>query len=114
MLVTFAPISRAQAHIDERKLDWTVLVDEHRTLYRAYDMGRAPWWRVWSVATLRAYAREIRRGEWPRRAREDVRQRGGDVLVDPEGIVRLHYVGKGPAHRPSVDAIIRAVQSVPA
>jgi hypothetical protein len=113
VLVTFAPLSRARAHIEERRLDWTVLVDEERTLYRAYGMDRAPWWQIWTLATLRAYAREMRGGVWPRRAREDVRQRGGDVLVDPEGFVRLHHVGKDPADRPSVDSIIEAVRRAP-
>ena len=112
VLVSFATPAHTRRYVTERKLDWTVLIDEQRELYHAYGMRRARLWEVWSGATLRAYASEIRRGQWPRRAREDVRQRGGDVLVDPDGLVRLHHVGKGPADRPSVDSIIRAVRQL--
>ena len=38
-------------------------------------------------------------------------QRGGDVLIDPDGIVRLHYVGDGPANRPSLDTIFQILES---
>jgi len=38
-------------------------------------------------------------------------QQGGNVLIDPNGIVRVHHVGRGPADRPSVDRLIAAVLS---
>ena len=105
--MSFASASRTRAYVEERKLDWTALIDERRELYRAYGMDRAHVWDVWGPATLRAYARELLRGNRLQPAREDVRQRGGDVLVDPNGIVRLHFVGKGPAERPTIDDLLR-------
>ena len=36
-------------------------------------------------------------------------QRGGDVLIDPDGIVRMHRVGKGPADRPGVERFLQIV-----
>ena len=36
----------------------------------------------------------------------DIFQRGGDVLIDPTGIVALHHVGNGPADRPPVETIL--------
>ncbi len=41
----------------------------------------------------------------------DVNQLGGDVLIDPTGIVRLHHVGSGPADRPSVSSLLELVRS---
>ncbi|HSH13152.1 MAG TPA: SelL-related redox protein, partial [Desulfurivibrionaceae bacterium] len=38
-----------------------------------------------------------------------IHQRGGDVLIDPNGMVRLHHIGKGPADRPRVEDILRLV-----
>jgi len=40
----------------------------------------------------------------------DIHQRGGDVLIDPHGIVRFHHVGSGPANRPAVDSLLRYVE----
>jgi hypothetical protein len=34
----------------------------------------------------------------------------GDVLIDPEGIVRVHHVGTGPADRPSVSSLPEIVR----
>jgi len=44
----------------------------------------------------------------------DVRQLGGDVLVDPEGTVRFHHIGSGPAARPPVFELLDVVRSAPA
>jgi hypothetical protein len=64
---------------------------------------------VWGPRTWWAYLKAILHGDRPRKSEGDIYQRGGDVLVDPEGIVRLHHVGKGPADRPSVDEILARV-----
>ena len=40
----------------------------------------------------------------------DINQLGGDVLLDPNGIVQLHHVGKGPADRPSVDSLLDVIR----
>jgi hypothetical protein len=110
VLVSFASALHTRQYVAERRLEWPVLIDERRELYRAYDMGRAPLWEVWGPATWMAYGRALLAGERLRPGRDDPRQRGGDVLVDPEGILRLHHAGRGPADRPSVNAIIACVR----
>jgi hypothetical protein len=54
------------------------------------------------------------RGRKVRRPSGDVYQLGGDVLIDPSGIVRLHHVGSGPADRPTVHSLLQAVRVVSA
>ncbi|RQD79133.1 MAG: hypothetical protein D5S03_00985, partial [Desulfonatronospira sp. MSAO_Bac3] len=54
--------------------------------------------------------KEALRGRLPRKSTGDVSQRGGDVLIDPGGTVRLHYIGKTPADRPGVESILKIVQ----
>lgn len=105
-VVTFEANAIARAYLRDTRLPWPVLVDEHRSLYAAYGMDRAPWRAVWSPATLFEYARLLRRGHRVRRATGDTRQRGGDVLIDPDAIVRLHHVGHGPADRPPVAELL--------
>jgi hypothetical protein len=50
------------------------------------------------------------RGRTPRAVDldSDTSQLGGDVLVDPSGIVRFLHVGSGPGDRPSIAALAAA------
>lgn len=112
VVISFEAGFLARQYLAETGLEWPLLVDEKRELYRAYGMLDAGFRDIWGPATWLVYFREILRGRLPRKSSGDIRQRGGDVLIDPEGIVRLHHVGSGPADRPGVDAILRAVSSL--
>ena len=109
-LVTFTRQRNLRGYRRRFGLPFPVLADEMRTAYRAYGLGRGPWWRVWGPATLRAYARLVGRGGKLRRPTEDTLQLGGDFVVGRDG--RLVYVfrSKGPSDRPSVDDLVRAVR----
>jgi hypothetical protein len=113
VVVTFQPPAVARAYAAETGLAWPLLVDEDRTLYAAYGMGRGRGRDIWGLASMAAYGRLLLRGQLPRAAAGDVYQLGGDVLVDPAGLVRIQHVGTGPADRPAVDAILDAVRGAP-
>jgi hypothetical protein len=106
LVVTFEEGESASRYVEETALPWPLLLDRDRELYAAYAMGRASRLDVWGPATWRAYAREIAAGARLRRSRSDLLQRGGDVLIDPDGVVVLHHVGNGPADRPPVERIL--------
>lgn len=108
VVVTFEAGFLARRYMEENSLEWPLLVDANRDIYRAYGILDAGFWDVWGPSTWWAYLKEILRGHLPEKSSGDVRQRGGDVLIDPEGIVRLHHVGSGPADRPKVDTILQA------
>lgn len=111
VVISFEANFLARQYIAETGLEWRLLVDESRSLYRAYGMLDAGFWDIWGPGTWVAYCKEILRGRLPQKSSGDIRQRGGDVLIDPEGVVRLHHVGTGPADRPEVAAILRTVAS---
>jgi hypothetical protein len=113
VVVTFETTPFVRAYVAETKVTWPILIDRNRTLYRHYGMHRGDLWNIWGPRTWLAYARELAHGRLPTYSDADTRQLGGDVLVDPAGIVRLHYVGSGPADRPSVAAILEARQQQP-
>ena len=106
LVVTFEPREAAREYVAETGLVWPLLVDTERALYGAYGMGQARWRHLWGFATMRAYWREARQGRFPRVPRADTGQQGGNVLIDPAGIVQLHHVGLGPADRPSVEDVL--------
>lgn len=109
-VVTFENDFFARQYVAETGLDWPLLIDAGRELYQGYGMLKASWWDVWGVATWLAYLKELRQGRLPKKpTSHDVYQRGGDVLIDPAGIVRLQHVGKGPADRPSIARILMEI-----
>jgi hypothetical protein len=110
VVVTFEAGFLARQYMEENSLEWPVLVDANRDIYRAYGMLDAGFWDIWGPGTWWAYLKEIVRGQLPNKSSGDIRQRGGDVLIDPEGIVRLHHIGSGPADRPKVDSILLAAK----
>jgi len=83
-------------------------MDESRTLYHAFGMLHGRWQDIWGLPTWWAYLKELARGKLPRATLADTSQLGGDVLVDPTGIVRFVHVGNGPADRPSIATLLRA------
>lgn len=109
VIITFESDFFARSYEAESGLDWPLLVDREREAYRYYDMLRASFWDLWGPSSWRAYLRELGKGGKLRPASDDIHQRGGDVLIDPGGVVRLHHVGEGPADRPSVEAILARV-----
>ena len=111
-VVTFELGPVAERYVQDHKLDWPLLVDESRALYAAYGMHRGHWWDVFGPAAWWVYFKLLLRGRRLRRTSGDVTQLGGDVLIDPRGIVRLHHVGRGPADRPPVETILAAIGDV--
>ncbi|MBT3217952.1 MAG: hypothetical protein HN348_02595 [Proteobacteria bacterium] len=110
-IVTFEADFFAQAYVTETELKWPLLVDGGRGLYNKYDMLTAGFFDVWNPSSAWAYAKEITKGNYPQVAHDDVRQRGGDVLIDPSGKVRIHHVGIGPTDRPPVSDILEFVET---
>lgn len=69
-------------------MPFPVLVDELRAAYRAWGLGRAPWWRVWlDPAVWAQYATLLRGGARLRGAGRDTLQLGGDFVVAPDGTI---------------------------
>jgi len=105
-VVTFEATPFARHYVAQTGLAWPLLVDEARELYRAYGMLSGRIRDIWGPRTMWAYLKELARGKLPRARRADTLQLGGDVLIDPAGIVRLHHVGSGPGDRPSVSRLL--------
>ena len=108
LIVTFENQADAAEYVTDIGMPWPILVDEQRELYRAYGLERAKWYHLVGPRTLLAYVKEALRGTFPRRPVADTTQQGGDVLIDPDGVVRFHHVGAGSGYRPTVAQILEA------
>jgi len=111
VVVTFEHDYFARLYVEETGLGWSLLIDDRREVYRSYGMLAASFWDVWGPATWRAYLAALLKGQTLQKSAGDIFQRGGDVLIGPDGIVRLHHVSTGPADRPPVAAILKLLDS---
>jgi hypothetical protein len=111
VVVTFENDFLARVYVEETGLSWPLLVDDTRETYRAYGMLSASFWDIWGPKTWWVYLKEILKGQRLKKSEGDISQRGGDVLIDPAGIVALHHVGAGPADRPAVESILKRISS---
>ena len=108
-VVTFDAGPMAMAYVQDTQLAWPLLVDQDRVLYKAYGMYSGKSWDIYGPAAIGIYLRLLLRGRVLQRQGSDVRQLGGDVLIDPRGIVRSHYVGVGPADRPEISTLLEPI-----
>jgi alkyl-hydroperoxide reductase/thiol specific antioxidant family protein len=111
VVVTFQAGPLVEAYVRQTGLKWPILIDPTLSLYRACGMERGMWWDIWGPATMWTYFKLMARGRRPHGPAGDINQLGGDLLIDPNGTVRLHHIGKGPADRPSVESLLAAVRA---
>ncbi|GJM37418.1 MAG: hypothetical protein DHS20C19_07850 [Acidimicrobiales bacterium] len=110
-LVTFTQTADLASYEHDKQLGFAVLRDPEREGYRAFGFGRGRTTRVWGLRAARRYLELLRAGHWRalRRPTEDTRQLGGDVVIDADGVVRWIHHSQGPEDRPTVDALVDAV-----
>ena len=105
-IVTFEGEEAARTYAAETETPWPVLSDSRRGLYEAYGMGQLSWRQLAQPSALALYLGEILKGKLPRRPEADPHQAGGNVLIDPAGVVRLIHAGRGSADRPTVQHLL--------
>ena len=112
LVVTFETPERARRYAGDMQLSWPLLVDESRKLAHGYGMGHGRAWDLYGPAATWTYLKLLAQGRRLKKPTDDVTQLGGDVLIDGDGIVRLHYVGRGPSDRPAIETILRLARQV--
>ena len=96
-------------YVRQNALPWPLLLDEDRELYNSYQMDRANWWAIYGPASIWHYLQLILRGCRLKRPGTDWRQVGGDVLIDPAGVIQFHFVSTSPHDRPAVESMLAVV-----
>ena len=89
---------------------FTYYCDTERKLYRYFGMFDAKFWDLWGPSSLFAYLQLLLKGRKIESSTADIHQRGGDVLIDSQGVVRFHHIGRGPADRPDIEKIFQVVE----
>ena len=107
-VVTFESEEAARGYAAATGILWPVLSDSDRNLYQAYGMGRLSWRQLMHPSALKLYLGEVLKGNVPGWPVADPQQGGGNVLIDPDGVVRLVHVGESGADRPTIQTLLDA------
>ena len=109
-VVTFDNDFMADSYVRQTGMEWPLLIDQDRKLYKAYGMERGSWGKIAGPLSIWRYLKLMFRGRRLQKPGSDYRQLGGDVLIDPQGRVRLHHISDNPHDRPTVEAILDVVR----
>jgi hypothetical protein len=110
LVVTFESPERAQAYVAEYDLPWPLVVDSEKTLYRVFSMQDTTTWNLFRPSNWGKYIRLLFKGLRVHAPTDNVKQLGGDVVVDAKGVIRLHYVSAGPTDRPSMETLLEVLR----
>ncbi len=109
VVVTFAAPQRLAAHRDHLAVPFTIVADVDRRCYALLGAERGTRRQVWSLGTLRMYARLLRSGRRLARPTEDVNQLGADAVVGRDGRLRYLSLPSTPDARPPVSDLLGAL-----
>ena len=113
VVISFAGPERLAEYQKLHQWPFAVLADPERNAYRYFGLAKLPWYRVFSPATIRLYARLLLQGrKLENYGRDDYRQSGGDFLVDSDGRTVLAHRSRDPADRPPVNALLAAIDQM--
>ena len=108
-IVTFSDPKRLAAYRVHLGVDFAILSDPDRALYRLLGAERGSNRQVWSPGTLLMYARLFRKGRRLTRTNEDIHQLGADVVIGRNGRIRYLHLPASPDARPPVSDLVAAL-----
>lgn len=94
------------------QLPFPILSDPERDIYRAYGLQQGYLRQVFSLGTILAYVKLLAQGHLYHFRKSDLRQLGGDFVIDTVGMVRYQYRSAAPHDRPSGAELVRAVDAM--
>lgn len=111
VVVTFDQEAMARHYVESTQLSWPLLLDAEKELYRAYGFEKADLWAIYGPASIWHYLKLLAGGHKLKRPGKDLRQLGGDVIIDPAGMVRYHFASESPHDRPTVENLLNVVDA---
>lgn len=111
LAVSFEPRDRLFQLSHVVRLPFPLLSDQERDTYRAYGLERGNLRQIFSPRTALTNVKLMARGRMYHFRRSDLRQLGGDFIVDPDGVIRYQYRSAAPHDRPSVEELIERIKA---
>lgn len=111
LAVTFQSQEVARTFAEESGWPWPLLVDEKRSLYESLEIRRGSPWAVLGPRSWWGYLKLIVRHRRLRPPAGDAFQLGGDMLIDPDGNIRLQHVHRTPLDWVQVKNLLELVRA---
>ncbi|MBL8889557.1 MAG: AhpC/TSA family protein [Planctomycetaceae bacterium] len=112
VIVSFEEEQYVRRYRDETGLKWPLISDPNRALYRLFGMERAKVGQIINWRSLRGYLKLVfksrRKVQLP--SNHDYLQLGGDIVIDPKGIVQLAHYSSSPEDRPLLSDMLRLLK----
>lgn len=112
-VITFDNQGMAEAYVKESNLTWPLLLDSNQEVYQAYGMARGSWWDLYGPLSILRYLKLMMGGRRPGKPGRDWNQLGGNVVIDPAGIVRLQHISTNPHDRPTIESMMELIAKGP-
>ncbi len=110
IVISFAEPTVLVKYQEYHKWPFVILADPQRRAYGTFALTRLSWRQVFSLATLKLYFRLLRQGKKHQHyGKADVRQGGGDFLIDCAGNVLFAHRSRDPADRPSTEMLLQEI-----
>lgn len=107
IVISFEDSQGLKKIINSHKLPFVFLLDPKKEVYRLYGMVYKEKGAVVNYRTILAYIK-LRLAGYPKQPRgKDIRQMGGDAIIDRGGLIRLIYRSEFPEDRPEVSELIK-------
>ena len=111
VVISFEPPERLPTYIDAHGWRFPVVSDPSRESYKAFGLGSADWRTLLGPKVVLKYAALLARGYRPRATDSDVRQLGGDFVIDAGRRIVFGHRSNDPADRPSAKVLLRALRA---
>ena len=114
--VTFSPAERIAPYVVRHGWPCPVLADPLRRAYRRFELARGSLWRVMGPGVTLSYLKLMARGKMPQLSsiKDDIRQLGGDFVLDAQRRLVYAYASRDPADRPPAGDVIAALKQAAA
>jgi hypothetical protein len=112
LVISFASPASVSDYVKETSMPFPVVSDPTRASYGAFGLGRTSWSEILRAGVVGRYLRLVLRGWLPGKTakNDDLMQLGGDFVLNRERRLVFAHPSAEPTDRPSVDALLQAVQ----
>ena len=116
MAVSFESRERLSQLSRQMQLPFPILSDPQRDTYRAYGLGSGTLLRLLAPGTIWTYIKLLitppAQGNQYQFGKSDLRQLGGDFVLDERGLVVYEFRGAAPHQRPTVTELIAVLAGI--
>ena len=110
--VSFEPRERLSQLSRQMQLPFPILSDPQRDTYRAYGLASGTLLRLLAPGTIWTYIKLLARGNWYHFGKSDLRQMGGDFVLDERGLVAYEFRSASPHQRPAVEELMAVLDRI--